>query len=98
MAKITCTEHRQLAADANGKVVPVFGKPLVGQTGLAAPSASSHLTAAFGTDTNIARLCSDVALHVSSNATATTDDDYYPAGAEIVVRVAAGQQLAYLAG
>jgi hypothetical protein len=98
MAKITVTEHRRLPHDANGAVIPALGAPLAVQPANAAPGASSAQTAAFGVDTYIARVCSDVALHVGYGATATVADDYYPAGAEIIVRVSPGNKLSYLAG
>lgn len=97
MAKITCTEHRETALDAEGRLTLVFGKPLATQT-LAAPGAASLQTAAFGLDTALVRLCSDVPLHVSFAAAATVADDYWPAGSEIVYRVSPGIQLSYLAG
>lgn len=98
MAKITCTEHRQLPVDANGNVVAAFGKGHLTQPGLTAPSATDAQTAAMGNDTRFARLCSDVNLHIAFNAAATTSNDFYPAGAEIVLKVAPGDIIHYLLG
>lgn len=97
MAKITCTEHRKLIADTNG-VPCVLDAPHVVQTGLAAPGASSAQINACATGTHFVRLCSDVAIHVSYNATATTNDDFYGPYAEIVLPVPRNGQLSYLAG
>jgi hypothetical protein len=98
MAKITCTEHRQLTTDVNGNIVATFGKGHNTQLGLTAPSGVDAQTAAMGVDTRLARICSDSPLHINWNAPATTSNDYYPAGAEIVVRVAPGDVIHYLLG
>jgi hypothetical protein len=98
MAKITCTEHRLLGQDANGHIEQTLGKPLVVQPGLAAPAAGSNQTAVPDNATRILRLCSDVAIHLGFGAAATVNDDYYPAGVEIVVAIKQGQQLSYIAG
>lgn len=98
MAKITCTEHNRIASDPNGKPVLIFDAPLVEQA-LAAPGAGSQQTAAVTSpDCRFLRICSDVALHISANANATVNSDYYPAGSEIVVPCAPNQRYAYLAG
>jgi hypothetical protein len=98
MAKITVAEHTALGIEANGYVAPILGKALVVQASPTAPSASSAQTAVPDNNTRILRLCSDVALHVGYGATATTDDPYYPAGAEIVRAIGKGGRLSYIAG
>jgi hypothetical protein len=97
LAKITVTEHRVLLVDANG-VPCVLDAPHATQTGLSAPSASSAQTVPAQTTSRFLRICSDVALHVSNNPTATTDDKLYGPYAEIVVPISRNGQLSYIAG
>jgi hypothetical protein len=97
LAKITATEHRRLVEDANGRQC-VLEAPHAVQTGLSAPSASSAQTVPAQTGSKFIRLCSDVALHVSINGTATTDDMFYGPYAEIVLPISRNGQLSYLAG
>lgn len=103
MAKITLSEHKSLAKDGQGHVMQAIGAPLKQQTGLTAPNAANSASAAFDQGTDFIRACSDVAVHCRLNGAgdvtaATVNDDYYPAGAEIVLRVPKGGTLAYIAG
>lgn len=93
MAILTISEHSTLPLDVNSKPLYIMANPLA--VAAYTPSATSAQTTAFNANTKYVRLATDVAVHVTYAATATTSHDWLPAGSVEWFAVSGGGQLAF---
>lgn len=96
MASMTIAEYKTYAGHGDN-VLPILQEPPLRAQTAVGLSATSAISAAFGTDCNFAKVGLDVAAHLrvsdTGNVAATVDDPLYPIGVH-VFPVRAGWKIA----